>query len=392
MNLVFTTTAYLPSIGGAQIYQHCLAKALSEKYKISVLCHWDKNRNDWLLGTTLKAPTQTREYVYENIPVRRLGLSAKEKLSLAPYLPIYYPWMNVALAGMSPVLERHVNDISQNASLIHNMRIGREGLSYASLSVARKHKIPFVFTPFHHPRWVGWRYKAYLQIYHEADLLFTLTNHEKDFMLSLGIAEERVAVTGMGPLVADNACPSAFLEKYGIDGPMVLFLGQHYEYKGFRQVLEATKAVWETAPDTHFVFVGPAVGDSEEAFKENADRRIHRLGNLDLQEKTNGLSAAYLLCVPSTQESFGGVYTEAWCFKKPVIGGNIASIAEVIDEGKNGYLVNQNAHEIAERITYLLAHPDLAQEMGEEGYRKVHRQYTWERIAHAAETAYQRVL
>lgn len=392
MNLLFTATAYLPSIGGAQIYHHCLAKALSKKHKISVVSHWDNNRNDWLLGTTLKAPTQTYNYVYENIPVSRLGLSVKEKLHLTPYLPIYYPFMDIALAGMSPVLEQHINSITQDASLIHNMRIGREGLSYASLCVARKRKIPFVFTPFHHPRWVGWRYKAYLQIYRKADLIFTLTNHEKNFMLSLGIGEERVAVTGMGPLVAEKADPTEFLTKYGIDGPMVLFLGQHYEYKGFRHVLEAAKTVWKSAPDTHFVFVGPAVGSSEQAFKENPDRRIHRLGSLDLQEKTNALAAAYLLCVPSTQESFGGVYTEAWCFKKPVIGGNIASIADVIDEGENGYLAHQDPQEIAEKITYLLTHPVLAQEMGEQGYCKVHQHYTWERIAHAAEMAYQRVL
>lgn len=392
MNLLFTSTAYMPSIGGAQIHHHYLAKALSKRHKISVLCHWNKNRTDWLLGTTIKAPAQTRDYVYENIPVRRIGLSLKEKLYLAPYVPIYYPAMHVALNGISPVLEQHINNVAQAADLIHNVRIGREGLSYASLQIARRRKIPFIFTPVHHPRWTGWRYKAYLQIYKEADLVIALTDSEKKILVALGVNEQHIAVTGIGPVLAEQADPAAFLQKYGIDGPIVLFLGQHYAYKGFRQVLEAAKVVWVNAPDTHFVFVGPAVGNSEQAFKEHPDRRLHRLGSLSLQEKTNALAAADLLCVPSTQESFGGIYTEAWSFQKPVIGGNIASIADVIDEGKNGYLVKQEPHEIAERITYLLANPTIAQSMGAHGYAKVQDRYAWQQIARTTEQAYQRVL
>lgn len=392
MNLLFTSTAYMPSIGGAQIHHHYLAKALSASHKISVLCHWSKNRTDWLLGTTIKAPAKTCDYVYENIPVRQIGLSLKEKLRLAPYLPIYYPAMQVALNGISPVLEQHINSADQTADLIHNVRIGREGLSYASLQIARRRKIPFVFTPVHHPRWVGWRYKAYLQIYQEADLVIALTESEKKTLVALGVNEHHIAVTGIGPVLAEKADPATFLQKYNIDGPIVLFLGQHYSYKGFRQVLEATKMVWSKAPDTHFVFVGPAVGNSEQAFNAQPDRRLHRLGSLSLQEKTDVLAAAYLLCVPSMQESFGGIYTEAWSFQKPVIGGNIASIANVIDEGENGYLVKQDPQEIAERITYLLVNPSIAQSMGTHGYAKVQERYAWQQIARTTEQAYHQVL
>ena len=53
------------------------------------------------------------------------------------------------------------------------------------------------------------------------------------------------------------------------------------------------------------------------------DPRLIELGTVDLQQKTNALAACTLLCLPSTQESFGGVFTEAWSFEKPVIGANI---------------------------------------------------------------------
>jgi glycosyltransferase involved in cell wall biosynthesis len=57
------------------------------------------------------------------------------------------------------------------------------------------------------------------------------------------------------------------------------------------------------------------------------DPRILELGSVDLQTKTDALEACTLLCLPSTQESFGGVYTEAWSFKKPVIGCDIPAVS-----------------------------------------------------------------
>ena len=151
--------------------------------------------------------------------------------------------------------------------------------------------------------------------------------------MQLGVSAERIHVTGTGPVVASTAFPDSFLAKHFISGPFVLFLGQHYDYKGYRQVLESTKLVWEKFSDAHFVFIGPAVKDSENTFKLFEDPRVKRLGQVSLQDKTDALAACALLCVPSMQESFGSVYTEAWQFEKPVIGGNIPAISDVIKEG-----------------------------------------------------------
>lgn len=390
MNLLYTLTAYPPSIGGAQLLQHLLAQHLKERHNIQVISQWDSNRTDWLLGTTLRAPGQDHDYIIDGIKVHRMGLSLWEKSRIAPYVPIYYPLMDVALPPIAACLERHLYPYAAQADLVHNVRIGREALSYASFHVARRRDIPFVLTPVHHPRWIGWRYRAYTKLYTMADVVLALTSAEKRVLKVLGVREERIVVTGMGPVLAAQADPEAFLRNYHIDGPMVLFLGQHYRYKGYRQVLQAARLVWQRVPEAHFVFVGPAIGRSEQYFEALADKRIHRPGKVDLQEKTNALAACTLLCVPSTQESFGGVYTEAWSFGKPVIGCNIPTVAEVITDGLDGYLVAQEPTQIAERICHLLLHPTQAQAMGKAGQRKVQAQYTWQQIAGRTEQAYQR--
>ena len=392
MNLLYTLTNYPPSVGGAQIHQHLLAQQMQQKHTVEIVSHWDRNRTDWLLGTTIKAPSNQKHYSVDGISVHRIGLSQQEKLQMLPFLPIYYPLMELALPKISSVLENHLTHYAKEASLIHNVRIGREGLTAASLKAARRWDVPFVLTPVHHPRWVGWRYRCYLNLYRQADAIFTLTQSEKNTLVGLQVEEKKIHVIGHGPILAADADAEDFTHRHQIESPIVLFLGQHYDYKGYRQLLSATKIVWEKYPETQFVFIGPPVKDSEKIFKLHADPRIHRLGKVSLQEKTNAIAACSMLCVPSSQESFGGVYTEAWMFNKPVIGCKIPAVSEVIDDGTNGLLVNQQPESIAQGIVNLLNEPDWAKTMGDYGREKVQRQYTWPKIANKAQEAYERTL
>ncbi|PSB25985.1 glycosyltransferase family 4 protein [Stenomitos frigidus] len=392
MKLLYTLTAYPPSVGGAQIHQHSLAQQLHLRHSVQVVSHWDANRTDWLLGTTLRAPATSRDYAIDDIPVHRLGLSVREKIRLAPYIPLYYPLMQVALPPIANLLETHIAPFAAKADVIHNIRIGREGLSYASYQAAQRYDRPFVLTPVHHPRWVGWRYRAYLKLYQMADAVIALTQAEKQILMGLGVGEERITVTGVGPVLAPTADPIAFLKHYSLEGPIVLFLGQHYPYKGYQQMLQAAPLVWQTVPEAQFVFMGPPVADSEQAFAQVSDRRIHRLGNVDLQTKTDALAACTLVCVPSSQESFGGIYTEAWNFGKPVIGCDIPAVAEVISDGSDGLLTTQEPDQIADRLLALLLHPTDAIAMGAAGKHKVESRFTWEKVAEQVEEVYRKVI
>ncbi|MFN5971535.1 MAG: glycosyltransferase family 4 protein [Microcystis sp.] len=392
MKLLYTLTAYPPAIGGAQLHQHLLAQQLHQKHPIQVITHWNQNRTDWLLGTTLKAPEKSQDYTIDHIPVHQIGISLQDKIKLLPYLPIYYPLMSLALPKLADILESYLTNYAQDKDLIHNVRIGREGLSYASYNLAKKLDIPFVLTPVHHPRWVGWRYREYIKLYQLADAVITLTNNEKQILIKLGVKEDKIHTTGVGPILAAHADPEDFKQRYQINEPMVLFLGQHYPYKGYQQLLQAASQIWQKIPETKFVFVGPTVGNSEQIYAQYQDPRIIRLGSVDLQTKTDALAACTLLCVPSTQESFGGVYTEAWSFAKPVIGCDIPAVAEVISQGVDGFLVPQESQSIAETICQVLLANNLAASLGIAGQRKVEEKFTWQRLAEKTEQIYRYLL
>jgi glycosyltransferase involved in cell wall biosynthesis len=279
--------------------------------------------------------------------------------------------------------------------LIHHGRIGRENLGFASLKRARELGIPFILTPFHHPRWVGWRYRSWLALYREADHLCALTESERGMLEALGVRSDRISVIGHGPSVlpASQADPSTFRKNHGLGSyPTVLFLGQQYAYKGFMQLYEAATQVWKQIPDARFVFVGPRTSESTAYFHKRISPRILELGPVSLEEKCSALAACDVFCMPSTQESFGGVYVEAWMYSKPVIGGRIAAISSVIDEGTNGLLVRQDPAEIAAAILDLLGNRDKARAFGQAGHAKAIRDYTWEAITARVRELYARII
>lgn len=386
MRLCCTITAYPPSTGGAQLYLHGLLTHL-DGHDVEVVSHWDENRSDWLLGTTVRAPARSRSYELDGVPVHRLGLTPGDRARAVPAVLGYYAAMGWAAPHLAEALRRRLDPFVRRADVVHCVRVGREPLALASADAARRAGKPFVFTPLHHPRWGGWRHRVYLDLYARADAAIALTEAERAELVALGARPERVFVTGTGPVLAPGADPTRFRRDLGLEGPVVLFLGQHFRYKGYASLLAAAPRVWARAPDVRFVFAGPPVGRSERAF-QGADPRVVRLGRVDLQTKTDALAACDVLCVPSTQESFGGVFVEAWSFGKPVVGGEAPAVREVVDDGVDGFLVAQEPAAIAERIVDLLEDPATAARLGARGRAKAADRFSWPALAAKTEAVY----
>lgn len=395
MKLLYTLTAYLPYVGGAQVHIHQIARRLAAAgASVRALAFWNENRADWLLGTTLRAPVDAQGYGLEGVSVGRLHVSLRQRAAMAPFVAAYYPLKPLAIPVLAHMIYPQVLAASEGAEIVHTARVGREPLSLASLWAARQREVPFCFTTLHHPKWMGAYDIPYHLLYRQADALFALTGAEREMLVRLGVRPERVVVVGHGTEVAPTADGKRFRAAQGIDGdgPLILFVAEKRSYKGFQQLVAAAPLVWRRHPDARFVFIGPRTEQSRRFFAEVADPRITELGTVDLQEKTDALAACTLLCVPSSQESFGGVYVEAWTQGKPAIGCRIPAVSEVIDDGENGLLVQQDPAQIADRIVYLLDNPAVARRLGAAGRAKAARLYSWERIVERVEQTYAAVL
>jgi glycosyltransferase involved in cell wall biosynthesis len=392
MKLLYASNLYPPAIGGSQMHLHCLAKALQAAGNdVSVVAHSCRHRTDWLRLSTVHTEPE-RHFTYEGIPVWQLGFSLFTRARLLPWALCYYGLIGPAVRNISRQALSALSSLDP-PDIVHATRNGREFLARAALDFARLHGIPFILTPVHHPRWDGWRYNEYDKIYREADALCVLTKAEKRLLVEQkGVSEEKIHITGIGPVLSSTYDAEEFRSRFDIRGPFVLYVGQQFRYKGIGALLEAASLVWKKYPDVSFVFVGPQTRYSKLIFSSVSDWRIRNLGEVSLETKTAALASCEFLCLPSTQESFGGVYVEAWALGKAVIGGRIPAIAELISEGQDGLLSSQTPPQLADAISLLLADPERCKRMGAAGARKVETRYAWGRIAATTALIYAKLL
>ena len=383
MKILYAITAYPPAVGGAQIHAHCMAKAVQGLgHDVRVVCHWSNDRRDWIRGSTVfSGPGRVREQ--EGIEVHELGFGLPARMAMVPWAAAYPLMPGLSTWAIAEVIRPYFLHAAGEPSLVHVSRIGREFLARTALNFARRKDIPFVLTPNHHPKWHGWLYREYDRIYRAADAVIALTQEEKRLLVSeKGVADHRVHVRAIGPVLSETYSAEDFRARCGLgDAPFVLYLGQQYEYKGCGALLDAAEQVWKHYPDWRFVFVGPHTDYSRKRFAEVTDERVLNLGAVDLDTKTSALAACNFMCLPSAQESFGGVYVEAWAMGKAVIGGRIPPIACVVEEGRDGVLSSQAPGELAEALEALMNDTARCAAMGAAGKRKVDEKYSWDYLA-----------
>ena len=287
-------------------------------------------------------------------------------------------------------LEREAED----RDLIHN--VGREYLD-SSLSVGDALEIPIVLTPLAHlGQFHGGDLPTDFERYRRAAAITTMTEWERDWYAGHGIDPYRIVTTGMGPNATRSRDGAAFRARHCIpmDAPMVLYVGRRERYKGFIHLLDAAERVWRDFPDARFVFIGVPgfYGAVVDEFARYTDERIVEIERATSEERTAALDACDVFAMPSLYETFGLGYLEAWLHEKPVIGGDIPPLREVIAHGEDGFVVRQRVDEIAGAITTLLADPALRERMGCAGAAKVAERWDWERVMDRVEDAYRRAI
>ena len=80
-------------------------------------------------------------------------------------------------------------------------------------------------------------------------------------------------------------------------------------------------------------------------------------------------------------EGFGIVLIEAGLMKLPVIGAKDTGMEEAIDDGETGLLVDtRNPIDILAALKKILLHEEYAKELGQKGYERAKKSFTWDKM------------
>lgn len=154
-----------------------------------------------------------------------------------------------------------------------------------------------------------------------------------------------------------------------LDRPIVGVPGTLRPVKGHEFFLEALSGVVPRIPQV----LAAITGDGEPRFRENLRRRVNTLGldhNVVFMGTVPDMPAFYracdLICIPSRSEPFGRTAIEAMAVGTPIVATRVGGLAETIDDGKTGLLVEYgNTQVLTERLYGLMIDPSLAFRTGD---------------------------
>ena len=128
-------------------------------------------------------------------------------------------------------------------------------------------------------------------------------------------------------------------------------------------------------------------GEGSESNKFDGLINVTLLGRLRSAAVRQEMNRAVALVVPSIcYETFGLVIVEAFASGTPVLASRIGALAELVREGETGLCFEPgNERDLADKISWALAHPEQMAEMG----RNARAQYE---VEFSADENYRRLM
>ena len=181
-------------------------------------------------------------------------------------------------------------------------------------------------------------------------------------------------------------------ERYGLnDKTIVMFSSDIIPRKGVEYLVRAANIVvnqWNYK-DTLFLLKGKL---SEKEYlkalhklieKYNLKKNIKIITEFLPQEELKELYiASDIYVLPSLEEPCPTSLLEPLACGKPLVGTNVSGIVTMIKEGWNGFLVEPaNEKQLAEKIKYLIDHPEKWEEMGRNSRKLAEDEFDWRKIA-----------
>jgi glycosyltransferase involved in cell wall biosynthesis len=159
------------------------------------------------------------------------------------------------------------------------------------------------------------------------------------------------------------------------DRLIAAFVGSEWGRKGLAELMQALAL----APGWDLVVAG---GGDRQRYRQLADslgigQSVHWLGITPDVQLVYQLADAFVL--PSSYETFSLVSFEAAASGLPVIATPVSGVRELIEDGRNGFRIDREPQEIAERLRALAEDPALRVDMGRAA-RESALAFSWEEM------------
>ena len=212
----------------------------------------------------------------------------------------------------------------------------------------------------------------------QAKIIIAPSRHLKRYLILLGCVPTKIQViypvTDLSTITPKKASKSE-------NNQTLIFLGRLTAKKNPFALLHAFSIVSKAVPNSTLKILGDGElrAETELLIKQlGLEAKVNMLGSVDKKTAFENLSQADIYVQHSVtsshgdQEGFPVSLAEAAAHALPIVSTIHSGITENVINGVTGFLVQEYDYEnMAEKIIYLLQHPNIATEMGAEGRRRI---------------------
>jgi glycosyltransferase involved in cell wall biosynthesis len=155
----------------------------------------------------------------------------------------------------------------------------------------------------------------------------------------------------------------------------IFFAGTVCEKKGIRQLIQAMPVIKKEIPEAHLIIAGrdwffPESGKSYTDYVRHfidstVQDAVTFLGPVPNTELPKYIESAEVCCYPSHMEAMPLAWIEVMAMGKAFVGSKCGPGPEIIQYGQNSLMCDPlKPDDIAEKVIYMLKHPEEAMKMG----------------------------
>ena len=224
---------------------------------------------------------------------------------------------------------------------------------------------------------------VYNSLFMKGDMFLPISERWKNRLIELGCSEQKIVVHRMG---IDTGKFCYLPRKPGKDGKVrLLTVARLIEKKGVQYAVQAVADVLKRYSNIEYNIVGdgPAKNTLEGLIEElNVGNNVKLLGwrhqeeIIELMKHTDVFIAPSVVGGDGDEEGIPVVLMEALAQGMPVLSTQHSGIPELVQDGESGFLVpERNVEALADKLEFLIKHPEIWSEMGRKGRKHVERYF-----------------
>lgn len=241
--------------------------------------------------------------------------------------------------------------------------------------------------------------RIYDQLFAKGDFFLTNCKFFKSRLLKLGCDQKKVVVHYSGIDCSRFVFTPRHPQPDG--GVRIAMTGRLVEKKGIEYTIRAVAGLAKVYPlEYNIIGEGPLREDLQQLIHDlDVSTTVKLLGQKNQQELIEILNNSHIFIAASVTARDGNqdapinVLKEAMAMGLPVVSTHHGGIPELVEDGISGFLVpERDADALADKLSYLIEHPEIWPQMGRAGRAYVEKYFDMHKLNDELVEIYQQLL